>query len=139
MEKLKFTIPLTNDVVTLTYKMNVANFKKEQIDPAERIGKAIETSFNMMEKCLNLESFAARPELNNIELIMSTPRIISHILLKAARTYMTNIEKLILRDNGLDSSKGFHPLTWMKNLNAIDLSKNKVTLPSLTIRSIPLN
>lgn len=126
MEKLRVTMPNSNEVITLTYKMNVANFKKEQIDPAERIGKAIESSFSLMDKCLNLERFAAKQELTHIELVMSVPRTLSHILLKAARLYMTNIEKLILRDNGLTSAKGFHPLTWMKSLKTIDLSNNKV-------------
>lgn len=132
MEKLRVSMPFLNDSVTLTYKMNVANFKKEQIDPAQCIAKAIESSFNLPDKCLNLERFSARPELNHIELILSAPRILSNILLKGARSFMTNIEKLILSDNGLDSSKGMHPLTWMKSLNSIDLSKNKVTLYMLS-------
>ncbi len=126
MEKLKLSIPFTNDIVTLTYKMNVANFKKEQIDPAERIQKAIESSFNLADKCLNLERFSSKAELNHIELIMVAPRILSNVLLKGARSYMTNIETLILSDNGLDSARGMHPMTWMKSLNSIDLSKNKV-------------
>lgn len=127
MEKLKVQMPFTNDTVSLTYKMNVANFKKEQIDPAERIQKAIESSFNLTDRCLNLERFSAKPELNHIELILSVPRMMSNILLKAARSYLINIETLILRDNGIDSAKGMHPMTWMKSLHSIDLSKNKVT------------
>lgn len=128
MEKLKVRIPFSNDSFTLTYKMNVANFKKEQIDPAERIQKAIDTSFNLMDKTLNLERFSSKPELNHIELILSVPRMISNILLKGARSYLGNIEKVILKDNQIDSSKGLHPLTWMKMLNSIDFSKNKVNI-----------
>ncbi|KAG4074421.1 hypothetical protein HA402_000400 [Bradysia odoriphaga] len=126
MEKLRVPIPCTNDSVTLTYKMNVANFKKEQIDPPECITKAIEASFYLKDKCLNLERFSDRPELNHIELILAAPRTMMHILLKGARSFMTNIEKVVLRDNDLDSSKGMGPLTWMKSLNSIDLSKNKI-------------
>lgn len=126
LAKLKVQIPFSNNVFTLTYKMNVANFKKEQIDPAEQIEKAIGTSFNLTDKCLNLERFSSKPELNHIELILSVPRMMTNILLRGAKTYLTNIDNLILRDNGIDSSKGMHPLTWMKNLNSIDLSKNKV-------------
>lgn len=130
MEKLKVRIPLSNDVFTLTYKMNVANFKKEQIDPAERIQKAIDSSFSLMDKTLNLERFSSKPELNHIELILSVPRMMSNILLKGARSYLGNIVKLILRDNNIDSAKGMHPMTWMKCLNCIDLSKNKVNFMS---------
>lgn len=126
MAKLKIQMPVTNDTIALTYKMNVANFKKEQLDPAERIQKAIASSFSLMDKQLNLERFSAKPELNHIELVLSVPRMLSNILLLGARKFLGNIEKLILRDNGILSSKGMHPLTWMKNLKSIDFSRNKV-------------
>lgn len=130
LEKLKIRMPFSNDSVTLTYKMNVAPFKKGQIDPVERIQKAIDLSFNLTDKCLNLERFSSKPELNHIELILAVPRMMSNILLKGARAYLTNIENLILRDNGIDSARGMHPMTWMTTLKSIDLSKNKVTLRS---------
>lgn len=138
MAKLKVQMPFTTDAITLTFKMNVATFKKEQIDPAEQIQKAIGNSFNLTDKCLNLERFSSKPEMNHIELILSVPRMMSNILLRAGRAYMTNIEHLILRDNDIDSSKGMHPLTWMKSLRTIDLSKNKVRDSRLPRHSIQL-
>lgn len=134
MEKLKIQMPLSNDAVTLTYKMNVGPFKKGQIDPVERIQKAIDSSFSLTDKCMNLERFSSKPELNHIELILSVPRMMSNILLKGARAYMANIQNLILRDNGIESARGMHPMTWMTTLNSIDLSKNKVTIHSTNLK-----
>lgn len=125
-EKLKIQMPFSNDRITLTYRMNVANFKREQIDAAICIQNAIESSFNLTDKVLNLERFSSKPELVHIELLLYVPQMLSNILIKGARSFLLNIETLILRDNGIESSKGMHPLTFMKGLKSIDLSKNKV-------------
>lgn len=125
--KMRLTVLSSCEPVKLTFKMNVANYKKGQINPTDRISQAIGSCFNFMDKSFNLERFSNNSELENIEIYLSNPRTMTYVLLQGARRFLSNIESLKLANNGIKTVKGMHPLNWMKTLKAIDFSNNLVS------------
>lgn len=134
--KLKLTIPLpaTTKTITLTLRMNVSEFKVGHIDTIAQVHKVISKAFNLMDKTLNLERFAQQPDLLHIDVRLTNPTFLAFVLLQSARQFLGNIEKVKLGHNELVTCNGMRSLTWMKSLKSIDLSHNKVSIYTITLR-----
>lgn len=112
----------------LELHMNVASFRAEQVDPLEQIRTVIGKCFTIMDKTLDLTAFGGHSEFALMELDLGNPATITHVLITAARRYFTNIETVRLCGNGLESTLGMRPFTWMTQLNKLDLSNNSVSV-----------
>lgn len=112
--------------ILVTLKMNVANFKQGQLNPIEIIQKEINKRYNTLNKSLDLSKFAESDVFKNIICRLSNPRTITQVLSQASRRFMNNVESLRLEYNGIKSTRGMHPLIWMKGLKQIYLSNNKI-------------
>lgn len=110
----------------VTLKMNVANFKQGQLDPTELIQKEINKRYNVMNRTLDLSKFAESDAFKNVICRLSNPRTITYVLSQASRRFTINVESLILEYNGIKTTRGMHPLIWMKGLKQINLSNNKI-------------
>lgn len=115
-----------SSVCKLTLHMNVGSYKTGQIDAAEQISTVIGRCFSSGDKTLNLSRFAEHRELQDIELRLSNAQTLADILMQAARRYLSNVQRLRLCGNRLTGTMGMRPLTWMKELRAVDLSDNLI-------------
>lgn len=124
-KKLRLKTP-SIDSLTLTLKMRVCDIKENHIDPTAVIQSVVNSGYDIMNCSLNLQNFEENEQLANIICRISVPRTLSTILTYAGRRYSNNVEKLNLSYNGLKSTRGMHPIIWMKNLKEIDVSNNKI-------------
>lgn len=53
-------------------------------------------------------------------------KALAQVLSLSSKQYSTNITKIKLNDNSLVSSRGMHPMIWMKGLKEVDLRTNEV-------------
>lgn len=112
----------------LQLHMNFAHKKPVHVDPLEEIRNVIGKCFSVMDKRIDLSQFSKHPEFAHIELSLNNPATMSHVLITAARRYFGDVAALCLAGNGLETTLGMRPLTWMKQLTKLDLSNNKVML-----------
>lgn len=141
-KKLRLKTP-TGDPLTVTLKMRVSDVKENQLDPASAIHSAVDAGYDIMNCSLNLDRFEENELFENMICRISVPRTLSSILTYAGRRYSNNVEKLKLAYNGLKSTRGMHPIIWMKGLKEVDLSNNKIedvkqieSIPKSTITSL---
>lgn len=124
-KKLRLKAP-TGDTLNLTFKMRVSDIKENHLDPTRMIQSVVNMGYDIMNCTLNLERFEQNDLLENIICRLSVPRTLGNILTYAGRRYSNNVEKLSLAYNGLKSTRGMHPILWMKSLKEVDLSNNKI-------------
>lgn len=106
--------------------MRVSDIKENHLDPTRMIQSVVNAGYDIMNCTLNLERIEQNALLENIICRISVPRILCNILTYAGRRYSNNVEKLSLAYNGLKSTRGMHPILWMKSLKEVDLSNNKI-------------
>ncbi|XP_075161349.1 nuclear RNA export factor 2 [Haematobia irritans] len=111
---------------TLVYHicMNISPFKKGQIEPMECIEKALNRRFSAMERMLNLNNFQTTEGLENIFINLSSPKILSRVLIQASRKFVSNCIEIRLAHNKIVSANFPKILALMGNLKAIDLGNN---------------
>lgn len=114
------------DNLTVTLRMNVSDIKDGHLDPMKMIHAVINTSYDIMNQVLNLNRFEENDLFSNMICRVCVPRTLSTILTYAGRRYTNNVEKLNLAYNCLKSTRGMHPLIWMKSLKEVDLSNNNI-------------
>lgn len=136
LKKLILKFPTRPDVARITLKMNVADFKEGQVQPANAITDQINKRFSLMDKKLDLSNFSQSPGLDDFICRLSNPRTFSGVVSQASRRFLSNIEVLKLNDNQIRSARGTHSLVWMKALREIDLSNNSIVDVS-ALESIP--
>lgn len=124
----------------LQLHMNFAAFKKDvHVDPLEEIRNVIGKCFSVMDKMLDLSAFSSHPEFTHIDFGLNNPTTMSHVLITAARRYFGDVATVCLASNGLETTLGMRPLTWMTQLTRIDLSNNKVRILELYEHFMVLN
>lgn len=136
VKRLQLRFPTRHDVVNLTLKMNVADYKPNQVLPSAAIQEQIGKRYNAMNKIMDLSNLGFSPGFEDFICRLSNPRTFSIVISQASRKYLSNIEVLKLNDNGIRSARGTHSLVWMKALKEIDLSNNNIADISL-LESIP--
>lgn len=134
-KKLRIKTP-TGDPLTITLKMRVSDIKEDHLDPTSLIQTVVNMGYDIMNCSLILDRFGEHDLLSNVICRISVPRTLSTILTFAGRRYGNNVEKLSLSYNGLKSTRGMHPIIWMKSLKEVDLSNNNIEEVKL-IDSIP--
>lgn len=53
-------------------------------------------------------------------------KALAQVLSLSSKQYSINIKKIKLNDNSIVSSRGMHPMIWMKGLKDVDLRTNEV-------------
>ncbi|XP_055309871.1 nuclear RNA export factor 2 [Sitodiplosis mosellana] len=114
------------DNLTITLRMKVSDIKDNHLDPTKKIHTIINSGYDIMNQCLNLDRFEENDLFTDVICRISVPRTLSTILTYAGRRYAGNVEKLNLAYNGLKSTRGMHSTIWMKSLKEVDLSNNKI-------------
>lgn len=133
----------------LTFKMSVAKIEAKHVNPTKLIESLIDSKYDLANRTLNLDRFAENEQLVDMICRISVPRTLTNILTYASRKFSnfqqggSNVEKLSLSYNGLKSTRGMHPLLWMKALKEVDLSNNKIEdvkqiepIPKATINAL---
>lgn len=111
-------------VLKLELRMNVAKFYPGQIDVAAKIQKLCIDNF--INKVLFLDNIQEKPIFQNVVIDMTSPRVVSQILLSASRKCGTTCTAISLNDNGIISCSGMYPLVWFPKLKHISLANNKL-------------
>lgn len=139
----KLALTTNNGPLTLTLKMRVAEVKEAHLDPLKTMFIHVATRYDYVSKTLDLQRFAESEALENIVCPLSVPRIFTNILTHVSRKYASNVEKLILSHNELRSTRGMHPIIWLKSLREIDFRNNKIeelkhieSMPKGTIQTL---
>lgn len=116
-----------NVICPVQLHMNFAPFQKNvHVNPLEEIRNVIDQCFSVMDKKLDLSEFSNHPEFAHIELALHHPATMSHVLITAARRHFGDVQTICLAGNGLETTLGTRPLTWMTKLTKLDFSNNKV-------------
>ncbi|KAM7359106.1 nuclear RNA export factor 2 isoform 2-T2 [Cochliomyia hominivorax] len=105
-------------------KMNISPFKKGQLEPMECIEKALNRRFSAMDRMLDLNNFQNIEGLENIIINLSSPKILTRILMQASRKFLSTCIELRLAHNKILSANFSKVLAMMSNLKAIDLGNN---------------
>ncbi|CAD7081855.1 unnamed protein product [Hermetia illucens] len=114
------------DDIPMTLKMNVSDFKKGHVEPMKAIIAALSTRFNVMDKCLNLESLHTSPELKNVIVCLSHPHTLATVLTTASRRFLVNLEEIRLGKNRISSVKALKTLNSARSIKILDLNNNLI-------------
>ncbi|XP_020714770.1 nuclear RNA export factor 2 isoform X2 [Ceratitis capitata] len=104
--------------------MNIRPFKHGQLEPIDCIDKALTRRFNGINRQLNLDKFQNIEGLENIVINLSSPKILSRVLMQASRKFLTSCVELRLAHNKITNANMSKVLSLMSNLKAIDLGNN---------------
>uniref|UniRef100_A0A0A1XJM5 Nuclear RNA export factor 2 n=3 Tax=Zeugodacus cucurbitae TaxID=28588 RepID=A0A0A1XJM5_ZEUCU len=105
--------------------MNIRPYKRGQIEPMECIDKALTRRYNGINSLLNLDNFQSVEGLENIVINLSSPKILTRVLMQASRKLLCSCVELRLAHNKITNvSNVSKVLNIMSNLNAIDLGNN---------------
>lgn len=137
---------LTTSRVTpleIVLKMCAANVKESHTSPMKVIESTIIENYDAANKSLSLAKFSYNKSMQDVICRLNVPRTLTTVLTFVSRKYGLQIEKLSLADNDLESTRGMHPILWMKDLSEINLANNKIedvkqieSIPKNTITSI---
>ncbi|KNC26297.1 Nuclear RNA export factor 2 [Lucilia cuprina] len=120
-----FTPQLHMDKTVVYYlMMNISPFKKGQLEPMECIEKALNRRFSAMDRMLDLNNFQNIEGLENIVINLSSPKILTRVLMQASRKFLSTCIELRLAHNKILSANFSKVLAMMSNLKAIDLGNN---------------
>ncbi|XP_063701897.1 nuclear RNA export factor 2 [Culicoides brevitarsis] len=108
----------------LMLTMNVSPYKIGQVDVLEKIQRTCLESLN--NKILNLSGLADREIFSNVVIDMSSPRVVSQIILFASRKVSTHCTGINLSNNGITSCAGMFPLCWFPKLEYLNLRNNQI-------------
>lgn len=125
-KKLTLTTLCGTHSFTLTLKMRVAEIRDVHLDPLKAMQSKVGSRYDYSTRTLNLENFADEEYMRDIICRVSVPRTLSNLLTFVSRRYASNVDKLILASNELKSTRGMHPIVFMKSLKEIDLQNNKI-------------
>ncbi|XP_013107809.2 nuclear RNA export factor 2 [Stomoxys calcitrans] len=120
-----FSPQLVMDTTLIYYLlMDISPFKKGQVEPMECIEKALNRRFSAMDRMLNLNNFQATEGLENIIINLSSPKILSRVLMQASRKFLSTCIEIRLTHNKILSANFPKILALMGNLKALDLGNN---------------
>lgn len=142
LNSLKLKISEEN-YINLSLKMQAAEYESHHVDPLKVFHELIVDRFSLAKKSLDLSKLDQDEKCLDFICNLSVPRVLTNILSLSSRRYGMNVVRLNLSGNGLKSARGMHPLLWMKGLQEIDLSNNKIidisdlaSMPKGTITSL---
>ncbi|XP_034480593.1 nuclear RNA export factor 2 [Drosophila innubila] len=135
MQNLQLKIPqlvTSGDVQEINYdrtipyylRMNVSTFKQGHIDPKQCIEQAVQKRFNAINRVLNLEQFQQTDGLENVTVLLSSPKVLSSILRMSSRKFVGNCIDLRLGNNKIVSANNLRSLSLLSSLQALDLGQN---------------
>ncbi|KAH8365796.1 hypothetical protein KR093_004449, partial [Drosophila rubida] len=105
-------------------RMNVSTFKQGHIEPKQCIEQAVQKRFNAINRSLNLDQFQKTEGLENVIVLLSSPKILGSILRMASRRFLGNCVDLQLGNNKIVSANNLRSLSLLSSLQALDLSHN---------------
>ncbi|KAL7733734.1 hypothetical protein ACLKA6_011466 [Drosophila palustris] len=108
-------------------RMNVSTFKQGHIEPKQIIEQAVQKRFNAINRVLDLEQFQLTEGLENMIVLMSSPKVLSSILRMSSRKFLGNCIDLRLGNNKIVSANNLRTLSLLSSLQALDLGHNWIS------------
>ncbi|KAH8259653.1 hypothetical protein KR026_008245, partial [Drosophila bipectinata] len=105
-------------------RMNVSVFKDHHLEPHKCIMKAVKESYAAQHRLLDLSQFQTNKNLENVIVHMSSPKVLTSVLLVASKQFMENCSEIRLCNNKIVQVNQANFLTRMGNLRALDLRHN---------------
>ncbi|XP_055382518.1 nuclear RNA export factor 2 isoform X2 [Condylostylus longicornis] len=113
--------------IQLKIIMNFAPYESDQVDPEKLILEvASSKSYNLMERSLNLENFNGKPDMKNLYIDFSDPKVYSSILQQCGRKFLSQIVEVRLGHNNISNCKGLKALNTMRSLKILCLNNNRI-------------
>ncbi|EDV40464.1 uncharacterized protein Dana_GF10521 [Drosophila ananassae] len=125
---MKIVVPpmldLGERLLNFYLRMNVSVFKDHHLEPHKCIVKAVKESYPAQNRLLDLSQFQANKNLENVVVHMSSPKVLTSVLLVASKQFMENCSEIRLCNNKIIQVYQVNFLTRMGNLRALDLRHN---------------
>ncbi|XP_032599418.1 nuclear RNA export factor 2 isoform X2 [Drosophila grimshawi] len=121
-------------------RMGVCVFRQGQVEPKKCIELAMQKRYSAINRVLNLEQFQKADGLENVIVLLSSPKILQSILRMAARKFLGSCQDLRLGSNGIISLNSLRTLSLLGSLQALDLGYNWIhDLADIDVlREVPL-
>lgn len=127
LEKLvrnaKLILKINNDIVNVVLKMNVSEFKEDQINYYEKINYVLVGRY--YEGVLDLSNFSNDVEFSQIYVSLNTSMGIMNVLKWAAKQF-PGVTKIDFQKNNIKRCVGFGNFSILPKLRALDLRWNKI-------------